>query len=310
MLDKKSIGNQVQKILRDRTKGTPLEWIPDNIVFLTLSGSHAYGTSTPASDIDVRGLVIPPLDFKLSYINNFENLVINTPMDITVYDITKATKLIAENNPNMIELLYVDPSSIIFETETYCILRENRDLFLSKKSRHSFAGYANSQLKRMQRRMRWICDAPPEVPEKESFVTTKQLTETTTIDSFLQKEYEAAMREYTNYLQWYNERNDTRKELERKFGYDCKNATHLLRLLNMCVDILEHGTITVLRPDSEFLRDVRNGKYTYDQVIKMAAALEQKCEALYSTTTLQKESKRVAINKLLISLQKKYWGIF
>jgi predicted nucleotidyltransferase len=37
----------------------------ERTIFLTLTGSHAYGLSTPESDIDLRGVLIPPKNISL-----------------------------------------------------------------------------------------------------------------------------------------------------------------------------------------------------------------------------------------------------
>jgi hypothetical protein len=33
-----------------------LPWLKSRTIFLCLSGSHAYGTATPESDVDLRGI--------------------------------------------------------------------------------------------------------------------------------------------------------------------------------------------------------------------------------------------------------------
>jgi hypothetical protein len=32
-----------------------LTWLPKSVIYLTRHGSHAYGTSLPESDVDIRG---------------------------------------------------------------------------------------------------------------------------------------------------------------------------------------------------------------------------------------------------------------
>ncbi len=40
-----------------------LAWLPQRTIFLTRAGSHAYGLATPESDVDIRGVVIPPQEY-------------------------------------------------------------------------------------------------------------------------------------------------------------------------------------------------------------------------------------------------------
>jgi len=38
-------------------------WLRDSVIFLTEYGSHAYGMVTTSSDLDVRGICIPPKEY-------------------------------------------------------------------------------------------------------------------------------------------------------------------------------------------------------------------------------------------------------
>lgn len=47
-------------VLAGEKKVTPPRWLPDNLIYLTMMGSVAYGVSSDTSDMDVYGLCIPP----------------------------------------------------------------------------------------------------------------------------------------------------------------------------------------------------------------------------------------------------------
>ena len=66
--------------------------------------------------------------------------------------------------------------------------------------------------------------------------------------------------------------NQNTKRLDNfeKFGYDVKAASHVFRLLNSALDALIDKEITVLRPERQFLLAIREGKYTYEEMRKMA----------------------------------------
>lgn len=49
-----------------------------------------------------------------------------------------------------------------------------------------------------------------------------------------------------------------------------KHANHLKRLMKTCREILTEGKIYVRRPDAEDLKAVRNGKYTYEEIVAWA----------------------------------------
>ena len=64
-----------------------------------------------------------------------------------------------------------------------------------------------------------------------------------------------------------------RKKLIEKFGYDVKNASHLIRLLKMGMETLVTGEMTVKRPDSAMLLEIKRGEWTLEKVIEYAEKL-------------------------------------
>lgn len=66
-----------------------------------------------------------------------------------------------------------------------------------------------------------------------------------------------------------------RKDLVDKFGYDTKNAMHLFRLLHMGLELMRTGTMTVKRPNAQFLKSIRAGAWTLEQVKAEAEDLMQ-----------------------------------
>ena len=71
---------------------------------------------------------------------------------------------------------------------------------------------------------------------------------------------------------------EKRKRLVAQYGYDVKNAAHLIRLLAMACEAFEHGELIVRRPDAEFLKAVKRGEYSKDAVLEMAKGLFDRAE--------------------------------
>ncbi|HEY6371815.1 MAG TPA: nucleotidyltransferase domain-containing protein [Candidatus Sulfotelmatobacter sp.] len=98
-----------------------------------------------------------------------------------------------------------------------------------------------------------------------------------------------------------------RPEIEAKFGYDVKAAMHTLRLLNECKELLSEGTITLPRPEQDFLIRVRTGKYSMDKVVAMAQKLFAECEEAAVSSPLPERVDRSAISRLLTDSYRKAW---
>lgn len=120
----------------------------NNILLLTLGGSHAYGTNVETSDIDVRGITYNPIDSLLG--NRVFEQYEDETTDTVVYGLNKMFKLLLECNPNTIEQLGSKPEHYIILNDDGKKLIENRKIFLSKRAIYTFGGYANSQLRRLQ----------------------------------------------------------------------------------------------------------------------------------------------------------------
>lgn len=144
-------------------------WLPARTIFLTVHGSHAYGTNIETSDIDYRGICIAPKEYYFGFTQHFENKVQTKPDDLTVFELRKFLSLAANANPNALEILFTDPSEHRIITPAGQILLDNRDLFLSRKCKHTFSGYALSQLKRIKTHKAWIDNKPECAPIRSDF---------------------------------------------------------------------------------------------------------------------------------------------
>jgi predicted nucleotidyltransferase len=144
-----------------------LSWIPDNTIYLVRHGSWAYGTNVASSDEDFKGVAIPTKPYFLGSQFRFEQAELKDP-DTVIYEIRKFFNLAAQCNPNIIEVLFVDPSDIIHLDDIGEEILANRDKFLSKRVKHSMSGYAMSQLKRIKLHRRWLLNPVSEPPTRAS----------------------------------------------------------------------------------------------------------------------------------------------
>ena len=160
-----------------------LTWLRGRTIFLAKSGSHAYGTNLPTSDLDIKGVAIPPREYFLGFLHRFEQAESKDP-DAVIYDIRKYFALAADCNPNIVEMLFVDEADYIATSQPWEDVREARHLFLSQKARHTFSGYAMAQLKRIQTHRRWLLDPPKKHPERVDYGLSDQKLEREQLAAF------------------------------------------------------------------------------------------------------------------------------
>lgn len=137
-----------------------------------LMGSAAYGVSGNSSDIDLYSVCIPPKEILFPHLRGFvpgfgpkpeewenwqrhhikteEGSNNEKEYDVTSYSIVSFFRLAAENNPNMIDALFVPDRCVSFMTDIGRVMRDNRRMFLHKGAYPKFRGYAYTQMRQIR----------------------------------------------------------------------------------------------------------------------------------------------------------------
>jgi uncharacterized protein len=368
------------------------DWLERNTIYIVKAGSHAYGMATSESDHDFRGITIPPLNYHfglekfeqaekketLDYYKHPGKLEWPKDSEIVIWSLQKFATLAANGNPNMLELLFTDPSDYILTSDYMDKLLSIRDAFVSKVLKYRFSGYAMQQLKRMRNHYRWTND-PPKQPTREDYgienisipkdqlhacdkliefqvdqwlVDQTELSEDIKIQlgaqtirmvnaileqvqvevkidkikdileraanrhlgfdsDFLHflnqyKAYRGAKAEWQHYQEWLKNRNPKRAELEKKIGFDGKHASHLVRLMRMAREILEGKGVQVKRPDAEELLAIRNGAWSYDEIISWAENEDHALEEVMKDSALPKNPNRRLISDTVTEITERF----
>jgi uncharacterized protein len=100
-----------------------------------------------------------------------------------------------------------------------------------------------------------------------------------------------------------------RPELEAEFGYDVKGAMHMLRVLGEGIELMNTGYLTLPRPEAPFLKDVRNGKHTWEEVNEIAEERFRILEEVTGKSFLQAELDRPKISEIITAAQLEFWGL-
>lgn len=141
-------------------------------IFLGKAGSHSYGTNTPTSDNDFRGLFVADPKFIRTPFFKVHQYSDPNEKDSTSYELNKFMQLYTECNPNIVELLWIDGSDIVLDSPAYQLLRQHRRDLLCSRVAFTFSGYAVSQLKQMKNQSKWQNNPQPvDPPRQTDFVT-------------------------------------------------------------------------------------------------------------------------------------------
>jgi predicted nucleotidyltransferase len=101
---------------------------------------------------------------------------------------------------------------------------------------------------------------------------------------------------------------EKRKRLVQKFGYDVKNACHLIRLLRMGIEFLQDGKLYVKRTDADDLLSIKRGEWSLEQVKAESDKLFKKAENAYKKSKLPEYPNYEKIDNLCINIIKSHFG--
>lgn len=122
-------------------------------------GSQAYGTATPNSDIDIKGIYIQNIYDVASF--KYQQQIM-PDKDTTYYEVKRFLKLAGSANPTILELMWMPDRCIQVKDPLFIkYIESNRDIFLTKECCNSFMGYAVQQIhkaKGLNKKMNWEQD--------------------------------------------------------------------------------------------------------------------------------------------------------
>lgn len=299
-----------------------------NLILKVRVGSHLYGTSTPESDEDFVGVFVPSADYLLGLgrieevdlgvkSKNAEGKNTKDAIDFKVYSLEKFARLALQNNPNILEILFVNPENILFVNEIGQRLLDMKSSFLSKRIKHRFLGYAFSQKHKMVIKLenyeklseaidyidhstdkQFLLDIEhhPIFVRKKDHVTVGDVNMPITVTT------KKAKKLLADRLAKFG----SRQELVSKYGYDTKFASHLIRLLKEGQELLATGGLRFPLYSKDLLKEIRSGKYSMDEVLSLANFVENFVEELYEKTALPTKPNWKLVEHFVIETHKKY----
>lgn len=331
-IKKKISGEEYDFLRTDKNLG-------NNIIILTLGGSHAYGMDKEGSDLDVRGIALnSKSDILLG--TDFEQ-VVDVDTDTTMYSFNKMIQLLASSNPNTIEQLGCLPEHYLHLSKIGKELLDNRKMFLSQICVHTFGGYAGSQLRRMENKavrtvdqehrenhiLNSIYNAAESFPEKyfeypEDSIKLylddsiqedmdKEIFMDVNLKHYPLRDYKAMWSEMNSVVKDYAKLGKRNKQAieHQKLG---KHMMHLVRLYYMCFDILENEKIITYREkEHDLLMSIRGGKYLdsnnqpIPEFFEIVDALDKRLEYDKKNTSLPERPNYDKINEFVMSVNER-----
>lgn len=121
------------------------------VIYRCIVGSTAYGLNREESDVDRRGIYLPPADLQWSLYGVPEQLE-NEEAQECYWELQKFLGLALKANPNILECLFTP--LVEYATEIADAILERRSIFLSKLVFQTYNGYVISQFKKLEQDLR------------------------------------------------------------------------------------------------------------------------------------------------------------
>ncbi len=209
--------------------------IQHKIIYSGIVGSHAYGLNTPKSDIDIRGVFLSD-NKDILLLNNYVDQVSDDTNDTVYYELNSYDELLFNNNPNILELLYIPKDKIKHQSPLFEEFIKYRDSFLTKRCKDTFGGYSISQIKKAKGLNKKIVNPVDKVRK-------------TPVDFCYVSSYNGSM----NLRSWLKKQ-ETPNKRDQSF-YGLQNINHMKNVYNLYFN--DEGIFKGVTNDNETSNDVK-----------------------------------------------------
>lgn len=129
------------------------------------------------------------------------------------------------------------------------------------------------------------------------------------IMSFNKTGYSKHCKEYKEYWDWVEKRNDSRYKntLDHGKNYDSKSMMHTIRLLTMCEEIGVSGMLNVRRKDRDYLLKIKSGEFQYEDLLETAERKIENISRVFKEIQLPEKPDVEMLNGLLISVRNRFY---
>lgn len=290
-------------------------------------GSHLYGTNTPTSDLDYSGIFLPTKPFVFGFQRVEEvNLSImdkdeagkNTQnaVDRKLYELRKFIKLALENNPNIIEQLFVNEPNIVYINDVGRALLAQKYQFPHQGLVKKFKGYAFSQKHKMVIRtdkfheldnaLNYLKAYPDQkmllIELKDKYLPFMTFNQDYCIIGDLNLQKGIFVKKAVSMIEERLSKVGNRKTLITKYGFDTKFASNLIRLLLEGKELLSTGEIIFPLTYKQTILDIKQGHWTIKEVLDYAEQLEAETDRAIEKSPLPSKPRSDEIEQFMIHL--------
>jgi len=308
------------------------------IIFICKFGSHLYGTNTPSSDTDYKGIYIPSFDdciqgtirksIKLDTNKSNEK---NTSEDIDceIYSVQHFLQLALKGETVAIDMLHCNEECTVFKTHKWTYIQSKRRNFYSKNMK-AFVGYAQKQAAKyglkgsriasakkllnylntasdLDARISSMWDTLP-TDEHMRFVHSEENSIPAfnfcgkQIQSTVKISYAINMIEI--FLKQYGQR---AQQAEQNEGVDWKAISHALRAAYQLIEIYKTNNLVFPLTKAEYLKQVKAGSLDFKTVITELESQITLTQQLADESSFPKDVNPKYIKTILKRLYRSYY---
>ena len=310
------------------------------IIVKSVFGSHLYGTDTPESDKDYKGIFMPSkeeiflgrIPKSISETTKTGSVSKNTADDIDtdMYSLQYFIELALKGETVALDMLHTPEHQTLFACTIWDNLVANREKFYTRNLK-SFVGYCRKQAAKYGIKGSRISAAKSVISLMRKHNADSKMLDIwhkLPTDEHLRfiEDSPNGLRQYQvcgkifqetgklgyvipileRFVEQYGER---ARLAERNEGIDWKAVSHALRAAYQTKMILEEGTIIFPLPQAELLRLVKQGKkhYLYE-VSPILEGLMEEIEILSAISNLPDKPDKEFWNKFVVEKVEEFYG--
>jgi hypothetical protein len=119
------------------------------LIFMGKAGSAAYGTMTPESDVDLRGVFLAEPKHLIG-LSDVESYTEEKPIDLQCYELRRFARLCLNGSPLQVEMLFYPDECWTVTSPAWDKLKEIKYAFLGKHLKKTLGGFSQGDIKRIQ----------------------------------------------------------------------------------------------------------------------------------------------------------------